>query len=117
MLCNGAGAFEHLLSACPATGEDRLLWIPLFHILQLLVATQNVTADQLVALGGKCGPLLVSMLDGSAHLASFQTELPLSLSGRIMNPYTRARFTATQDAAEQTLLTGVCTKSASCSES
>ncbi|CAL8467095.1 g6631 [Coccomyxa elongata] len=40
------GAFDNLLSACPATREDRLLWLPLFRILQLLIATQ----EQVVAL-------------------------------------------------------------------
>ncbi|BDA40594.1 probable rotatin at C-terminar half [Coccomyxa sp. Obi] len=101
------GAFEHLLSACPATREDRLLWLSFFHILQLLVATQQVSEDQLVALGCKYGPLVVPMLDRSAQVASIQPDLPHSLSRRTMNPYTRAIFTAAQDAAEQTLLTGV----------
>lgn len=109
--CDNAGAFRHLLSACPSTRDDRQLWLLMSHILQGLLATVEVLAEQLMALACHCGTVMVPMISKLATEAhnTGTRQLPLSLADHNMDPYTAVLYEATLEGSQATALAMVCT--------
>ena len=78
-------------------------------IMRAILGTHEVSAEQLMALAGHCGNVMVPMISrlaSEAPLAGIQ-QLPLSLAHEIMDPYTTGMFKAAQEAAEKVALTRV----------